>query len=85
MIPRISAEVCEVFDKELGEIGIEGLGIIFSAFENLQPDLMLQMAAGLTSIAKLHGTLAAEAACRLAVIVYRLIEIQLEVNDLEKT
>ena len=83
MIPEISEEVCDVLDHELDREQLSCLKIMFSRLEREQPYLFKEIACGVNTIAFYNGIIAGEAALRLSLIVYKLIEAQIEAEELE--
>ncbi len=84
MIPLITKEVCSTLNIELQK---EGLGCLTQTIENLeslQPHLFQELSQGSVVITAMHGIAAGEASLRLALVVYKLVESQLDVNQLEE-
>jgi len=83
MIPEISEEVCNVLDHELDREQLSCLEVIISRLEEEQPHLFHEIACGVNTITANNGIFAGEAALRLCLIVYKLIEAQIEAEELE--
>lgn len=77
-IPEISQEVCETICCE-----VDKDNTTYSRIAEGQAALQWQWIYAYTEIEELFGEGAAEAALRLAMLTYAVINAQLEVNDLE--
>lgn len=83
MIPEISGSVIETVTHELAREDILCLANKYKELAKTQPMLFHQIAGGVESMRRWHGPEAAEGAVRLCMIIYKMVEAQIEVNDLE--
>ena len=84
MIPEISLAVIETVNHEIRREGPAVLARKLEELQDTQPLLYEQIAGGLQNIQHFHGVLGAEVAGRLCVIIYKMIEAQIEAEQLEE-
>jgi hypothetical protein len=84
VIPKIPQEVVNVFNRELRKEGPKYLSDVLKEVEKEQPNLFWELKQAAKVLVKKYGENASEGALRLAMIVYRLVEIELEISELEK-
>ena len=78
MIPEIKEEICETIIHE-----IERENTTYEKIATNQTALQWQWVHAYMEIKELFGIGAAEAALRLAMLTYKAIDAQIEVNNLE--
>lgn len=84
ILPVVTKEICASVSNEIKRGGINYLTTAIDSLKEEQSCLFGMIGAILERYEATHGITAAEAMLRVLVIMYKLIEAQFDVNELEE-
>lgn len=84
MIPKISEEVCRSVMECTEREGMGNLRTLVGEWPKTQPILTVCLHSMVKVIAEEHGRVTGEMALRACLTLYKIIDTQMEVNDLNE-